>query len=198
MLPRVAREWPGETAFLVCGGPSVLSVDLDRLRGRRVVAINTSYDRVRWADVLVFTDLRWWRQHRRRVTARFTGRIVTLTPRSEMYEGMLVLERQRSGGLSSDPTRLAWWHTTVTTAINLLVLMGVSRICALGLDGQGGWHHEPHPLGWGRNAQKFRFHAEALEALVAPLADAGVEMLNLNPDSAHRMFPFATLDEVLA
>ena len=54
----VPREWPGETAFIVGGGPSVLGQDLDALRGRRVIVINSSVYAVPGADFLFFDDHR--------------------------------------------------------------------------------------------------------------------------------------------
>lgn len=197
MKPRVPRDWVNETVFLIAGGSSVLNVDLSRLHGHRVVVVNSSYAAYPNADALVFTDARWWRKHVKLVREIFKGEVVTLTPHEPLFDGLSVYERQRSGGISSDPTQLAWWHTSVTTALNWIVLKGASRICILGLDGKGDWHHEPHPLQWGRNASKFELHAEALRAIAGPLNDAGVRVYNLNLDSAHGMFDFATLDEVL-
>jgi hypothetical protein len=197
-LPHLTRDWEGETVFLVCGGPSVTQHDVDRLRGHRVVAINSSWEKCPWADALLFADIRWWRTHRREVLSRFEGEIVTITPHHKLHDRRtLVLERQGSGGLSHDPTRLACWHTSVTTAVNMIALRGATHIYALGLDGKGGWHHAPHPAAWGVNKSKFKYHAEALEALVEPLVALGVGVTNLNPDSEHRMFPFSTLDVVL-
>ncbi len=139
--------------------------------------------------------------HGENVRTNFRGTPVTLPPTSG--EGFVMLERQRSSGISLDPTRLACWHTSVTSAINLAVLLGSSRIGLLGLDGQDGadgrqWHYDrPHPVQWGVNKSKYHFHAEALKALVPPLEAAGVGVFNLNLDSAHRMFPFAGLENMI-
>jgi hypothetical protein len=78
----------------------------------------------------------------------------------------------------------------------------VKTIGLLGLDGQNApdgrlWHHMPHPEAWGTNPKRYQYHGEALAALVGPLSDAGVVALNLNRSSAHTMFPFTDLDELL-
>ena len=74
----VPREWPGETVFIVGGGPSVLGVDLEALRGRRVIAINSSVYAVPWADILYFGDWRWWHEpENKAAVASFPGRVVT-------------------------------------------------------------------------------------------------------------------------
>lgn len=197
MLPRLTRDWEGETVFVVAGGPSVSQRDVDRLRGERVVVINSSFVKAPWADALVFTDYRWWREYQNRVRQTFEGQIITLSPQQRDYSGLLVLQRQKSSGVSTDPTRLAWFHTSMTSALNMIALRGAKRACILGLDGEGDWHHEPHPAKWGLNKGKFAYHAKALEMLAEPLAAMGLVVLNLNLNSKHGMFQFATLDEVL-
>jgi hypothetical protein len=196
VLPRITRDWEGEAAFIVAGGPSVRGVDLELLRNEHVIAINTSYQVVPWA--------RWWEEHASRVRATFRGEVITVTPRRPEFAGheMTILNRWRSGGLTDDPTQLACWHTSFTTAVNVARHKGSPVVGALGLDGpvpdgEPEWHHEPHPAKWHRNPRRHKFHAEALEALVPALRDAKMELFNLNPSSAHRMFPFWTLDGML-
>lgn len=162
-----------------------------------MIAVNTSYEKVLWADVLMFTDHRWWRMHENRVRETFDGQIVTITPKQRDYGGLLVLQRQRSSGVSTDPTRLACWHTTMTAVLNMAVLRGAKCIGVLGLDGKGDWHHEPHPERWGRYPLRHEKHGKALALIAEPLAAMGTHVLNLNPDSAHRMFEFSTLDQLL-
>ncbi len=203
MLARIKRDWIGETVFVIAGGPSVESVDLTRLRGHRVVVVNSSYLSYGDADVLLFTDVRWWRIHSSRVRGAFNGEVVTIIPpKNALYDGLSVYNRQRSGGISTDPTRLAWWHTSVTSTLNYVALKGAARIGTLGLDGKDAldkrWHHEPHPTQWGSgHPRKYEMHGEALRSQVAPLRAMGVEVYNLNPDSAHKMFQFASLNDLL-
>lgn len=202
MKPRIPRDWVGETVFILAGGPSVTPADIERLKGQRVLVVNSSYYSVRGADTLLFTDLRWWRKHQRRVRSIFSGEVVTLTPDNEAYQGIKIYDRQRSGGISTDPTRLAWWHTSVTTALNYVALKGATTIALLGLDGQDApdgrtWHHAPHPEKWGRNPKCYEMHGIALAAMVEPLREIGVRVLNLNANSAHRMFEFGSMDELL-
>ena len=76
----VPREWEGETVFIVGGGPSVLGVDLEVLRGRRVIVINSSVYAVPWADFLYFGDWRWWNEpENQAAVASFAGRVVTVS-----------------------------------------------------------------------------------------------------------------------
>ena len=52
----IPPEWTGETAFLLGGGPSLKGFNAECLRGRRVIAINNSWELAPWADVLYFCD----------------------------------------------------------------------------------------------------------------------------------------------
>lgn len=201
----VPREWLGETAFLVGGGPSVLDVDLDLLSGRRVIAINSSYTRVPLADYLAFGDLRWWREHRLPL-CDFKGRVVTWREKPEQLKDanreILILEKQLPPGLATLPTRLVFRRTSYSAAINLAVHLGASTIVALGLDGKPArdgrtHHHAPHPARWVAPADKWLKQAAELKTLVEPLERLGVKLFNASPDSAVPFWPIVNLRDCL-
>ena len=197
----VPRLWDGESCFVVCGGESVRDLDLSRLANRRVIVVNSSYERLPNADFLVFSDKRWWKNkegtgHSEAVRRLFTGQVVTVTPMLPCPDRYRLLGRARMSGLTPDPRHLAVFHTTTCPAINLAVHLGSPVINVLGLDGRGGWHHEPHKFSV--NPRKFYYHAIALEALLEPLARMGVQVYNAFQDSAHKMFPHRSYEEMLA
>ena len=199
-MPRYAiqREWVGETVIGIAGGESVREVDLSVLKGRKVIVVNSSYRTYPEADWLIFTDDRWWKLHRKEVRATFKGRILTITPDLPMYNpDVHVVTRMRSSGASKDPSMLACWHTTLTTANNFMALAGAAKLGWLGADGEGDWHHEPHPAKWRRHPRWPYYHAKALEIQVEPLKQMGLQVFNLNPNSKFRMFPFTSLEEFL-
>ena len=72
------QEWPQEMVCIVCGGPSVLGQDLEQLRGRRVIVINSSVHAMPWADILYFADFRWYCEPKNRAAVEsFAGRVIT-------------------------------------------------------------------------------------------------------------------------
>jgi hypothetical protein len=198
----VTPEWQGQIAFLVGGGPSVLSQDLELLRGRHVIAINSSYQRVPFADILFFGDLRWWLEHRVALD-RFAGRIVTCRPNvpCDLTSGgrsIFSLQRQNPPGLATIATRVMFRRTSYASAINLAVHLGVQRIVTLGLDGQAApngrtHHHEQHK--WVRRADSWREQRKDFATLVEPLKAAGVELLNASPGSAVPFWPIVDLKD---
>jgi len=203
--PRLTREWQGETAFLIAGGPSVLGQNLEALRGRRVVVVNSSVYVAPWADVLFSGDERWEINHRSTVKA-FKGRVLSATWGSVPYQCRYIefLRKPKPGevpaGLSSDPSEVFFKNTSVRGAINVLCHLGVSRIVTLGLDGGPDatgktHHHAPHK--WGRNPDGWRLQRDELEGVAVAIKDRGVELLNASPGSKLSFWPIVELKDVI-
>lgn len=179
----------------------MLEVDLELLRGRRVIAINSSYERVPFADFLAFGDLRWWREHRLPLCG-FHGRVVTWRQTPDPLKGtnrpILILEKQLPPGLATLPTRVVFRRTSYSGAINLAVHLGAAKIVALGLDGKPAkdgrtHHHRPHPADWVGKPDKWIKQRAELQTLVEPLKQLGIEMFNASPGSAVPFWPIVDL-----
>jgi hypothetical protein len=213
----VPREWPGETAFLLGGGPSLIGFDAEVLRGRRVIAINNSYLSAPWADVLYFCDAKWWSSHRLAwidpkgveqpgALEFFTGRHRISLGTSE--DGTKRLYSTGPRGLELKPNGLKHGSNSGYQAINLAVLFGAARIVLLGYDmrisvtpeGEKRSHwHAGHPKTTPDMQQTAlqKIFLPRFNALVEPLKAAGVEVLNATPGSALKCWPMVALDEVL-
>ncbi|RPI40242.1 MAG: hypothetical protein EHM67_09555 [Hyphomicrobiaceae bacterium] len=185
----VPREWPGETAFIVGGGPSVLGQDLEALRGRRVIAINSSVFTVPWADILFFGDWRWWYEpENRAAAASFPGRVVT-TSRMVPSKQVLVCHKTRPPGLARESNSLMQRWTSLTAATNLAAhLIGPGgTIIWLGADGKRAadgrtHHHKPHP--WPSLAGCYDRHYSDLVTIVPSLKVLGIAAFNASPGTA--------------
>jgi hypothetical protein len=199
----VPREWPGEVAFIVAGGASVLGHDLEQLRGRRVIVINSSIHAVPWADFCYFGDWRWWTEpENKAAVASFGGRVVTV---SRMIDDtkVLVCRKVRPPGLSHEPTGLMQKWTSLTAATNMAAhLVGRGgTIVWLGADGRAApdgrtWHHKPHR--WGLKSNRYDLHRADIATMVEPLRLMGITLLNASPGSAYAdLWPVVSLDDVL-
>lgn len=200
----VTPEWQGETAFLVCGGPSVLDQNIEALRGRRVMVVNSSCYRIPWADILFFGDERWGREYSEAVNA-FMGCVVSVRETPLKHPKISYLYRppgpsKLPDGLCSDPGQVWFWHTSVRGAINLLCHLGVKTIVTLGLDGGPDskgrlYHHANHTWATPDNWRKQR---EELGNLVSPLIERGVTLINASPGSSIPFWPIMSLADFLA
>jgi len=193
----VPREWEGQAAFVIGGGPSVKGFDFDRLRGRNVIAVNNAgLDLAPWAHVLLWVDRRWldWNH----------GRL-------ELHKGKYKISRKRPHIETGHdirfmrflPRRLSHWPDTLggwcggSSGINLAYLMGARVVVLMGFDMRPGNYHQDHQLPPVPGQHRDRF-IPTLEAMEPELTKAGVLVLNTNPRSALRCFPFADIEELLS
>jgi hypothetical protein len=200
----VAREWPGETVFIVGGGPSVLGVDLEALRGRRVIAINSSVYKLPWADILYFGDWRWWNEPANRAAvASFRGRVVTTSRLVAEDKKVLVCRCAKPPGLALAHDSLMQKFTSLTAATNLAAhLIGPGgAIVWLGADGRlaadGRSHHHP-PHRWPHRPGCYDKQHADLVTIVPSLRALKITAYNASPGTAWGdLLPVISLRDML-
>jgi len=198
----VPPEWAGETAFLLAGGPSLRGFDANLLHGRRVIAINNSWELAPWAAVLYFCDMKWWTWHGDQVSLEFKGRYI-VTP-AFTDSRVKTVRLTGSTGLETDPAGLRSGHNSGYQAINLAYHFGVRRIVLLGYDmglGPNGetHHHEGHPR---MSAEHVQHNIEKsmlpkFPSLAEALVKTDVEVINATPGSALTCWPYRPIEELL-
>jgi hypothetical protein len=200
---RVSREWETETVFIVAGGPSVLGQDLETLRGRRVIAINSSIYAVPWADFLYFGDFRWWHEpENQAAVASFAGRVVT-TSRMVSDKKVLVCRKANPPGLAWEHDSLMQKWTSLTAATNLAAhLIGSGgTIVWLGADGghaEDGrtHHHKPHR--WACQPDTYAKQHADLVTIIPSLRERKIAAFNASPGTAWAdLLPVVSLYDML-
>lgn len=192
-LPVVPRLWPNATIVCLATGPSLTRADVDACAGLRRIAINDAYRLAPQADVLYACDQKWWYWHKG--APGFAGLKFALDPRAKSWPGLTVLQNTGTKGLELKPTGLRTGHNSGYQAINLAVHLGASRIVLLGYDMKGDHFFGAHP---DNTRPPFALCLKAFEALVAPLAAAGVSVVNATRSTALTCFPRVPLESVLA
>jgi hypothetical protein len=193
----VPREWPGETVFIIAGGPSVNGHDLNVLRGRKVIAINSSYLRAPFAQYLFAGDQRWLRLHKKGLM-QFAGTLVTCTNMIDWPDLKRLTKISPPPGLSKKPTEVVCRRTSMQGAMNFVVHLGAARIILLGADGCADekgrtHHHAPHP--WPHKPDAWAEQAKDLATMGEPLRALGIEVINANPKSRIDLWPKAEFSE---
>lgn len=203
---RVPKIWPNEPAFILGGGPSIKGFDFKRIRGRgRVFAVNDAgivENRAPWADVLYFSDRRWLEWNHGKLQNHFGEWKISRQPMSwPLAEGVTVHKVDFLSRRWSDwPNAVGGWCGG-SQAINLAYLFGCNPIILLGFDMREqavmNWHanhKQPHV------ANQHRDHfIPCFETVIAPaLRKRNVTVINTNPRSGLRCFPFASIEEILA
>lgn len=139
------REWEGQDAFIIGGGPSLAGFDFSTLAGRNVIGCN---DAVHLGPEIVsicaFGDHGWW-QRNKFLLEKFPNRIVTNTPTMLPFKVPNLLKTVRVRDGLHKGNRLGWNYSTGAMSINLAVNLGALRIFLLGFDcGNMGKEHHWH------------------------------------------------------
>ena len=212
-LPRVFGTPEDVISRVMTGGnPNEYSAYLSPLHDKHVIGVNNTYRIGDWIDVLFFGDCGWYLPHRNGI-AKFPKLKVTCCDRFankplEQCEGIkyLAKDRQKTRGISNDPTTVAWNSNSGGAAISLAAHFGVRRIVLLGFDmaldnkNVSHWHGSHLPAGQRvkpRRAPPFGRHMKGFPDIAKDAKQRGIEILNCSPISAIVEFPKVTLKEVL-
>ncbi len=182
--------------------------------GLRYITINESWRLMPGADALYFCDAQWWTTqiaHNRRTpdwTTSFHDLIykgfwITVAPGFEDHPQVRSLKLTGERGLESDPMGLRHGSNAGYQAINLAANYGVKRILLLGYDmrvvnGRTHWHNEQRESAEGFKMVLEKSMLPHFSSLVEPLAERGIDIVNVTPGSALTCFRMSTLEKELA
>jgi hypothetical protein len=151
-----------ETVFCVASGPSLTQEIADKLKGRRVIVVNSSCHFAPWADVLYFTDSGWYDTHKG-IVRDWPGLVVSMsrqakrelddpavntnsTPRVLRVKGygdpsFPPRVRPPDGSLPKVPgfpplgsPEIQQGRNSGNTAVSLAIALGAARVCLIGYD----------------------------------------------------------------
>jgi len=199
----LSPEWTGETVFIVAGGPSVASQNTDLLKGRKVIVINSSWQRLPWADILFFADDRWWREYSKQVLAGFPGRILTCAPESRHPRFMKLKRASLETRLHPVRDTVMVRRTSMTGALNVAMHLGAANIVLLGLDGKTGangrlHHHAEYSLSMGHIEDTWQEQRQDLVCARVSLKAKNIYVVNSSPASALLdIWPFVPFEAFL-
>lgn len=199
-------SWRGQPCFIIAGGPSLRGFDFDRLRGRgRIIAINRALEFAPFADIAFFMDWKLYKRYHESIANKkywdaFAGHKVFLNLMGRRLDDCYsVRSLGRSGCSTSIAKGLYHGNNSGHGAINLAFTMAASPIYLLGYDcgfRKGEPSHFHSGYGTRANPAVGRSFIRDFEMLKQHLRGRAV-IYNLNPNSALRIWPFRTIDEVL-
>jgi hypothetical protein len=205
--------WRGGRCFIVAGGPSARGFDFSRLRGERTIAVNRAFE--------AFDPTIWFSTDPRLVCwiesgafgaamrDRFLGGagLKCLVPTSgEDYSTPVpVLLPWNRGGRLSESMRQGIFSGTADAcnsalgALNLALCLGADPIYLLGFDmrtgpaGEKNWYPGEYPVR--EDSTPYNAYLRAFDSIAAEALRRS-RIVNLNPESALRCFPFGSMDDV--
>lgn len=203
MIPRI---FEGQPVVIVAGGPSLAGFSWSRLAGLNVIAINRAYENVPGAQVLWWSDARFWRNHQAGLTRHKAPWKATCAVNYHAGDALPVYIHQyaftRVDGFDPNPAYLRTGNNSAYAATHLAAHLGTNRIVLLGVDMRHGERGETHFHGGHgclhQESTLSRLMVPHFATLAGPLAERGIEVINASPNSALVLWPRCTIDEGLA
>lgn len=201
----IESEWAGHDVFIIGGGVTVGRQPVHRLEGRKVIAINSSYEIAPFAQVIFFGDNRWYLQHRgTKAFMQHGGRKITCSDPAtgDQIEHVRRVIPTKECGLCTRRDSVASQKTSFQGAMNLAYHFGAKRIILLGadfcraVDGRT-HHHKPHIWKNSPGNQTWDKQFEQFQFIVEPLRRAGIPVINTSLESRLKYWPVRTLEEIL-
>jgi len=204
--PEWFPDWAGGTCAIVASGPSAVREPFHLLQERRdikVVAINTSFQLVPWADMLYACDGKWWDHYKG--VPEFAGIKVTYDRDAARKHNLHRIDVARFGNdlLISNPGLVGAGGNSGFQALNLMVQIGLRQIILIGfdmrVDGGGHWHpRHPHPLSNPDAACNIPRWRKSLDGAARKLHELGVKVVNCSMVSDLKAYQKMPLEKVLA
>jgi hypothetical protein len=198
-----ASDWD-RTAYVVAGGPSLEGFDWDLLgKDKFVVAINQSHRVLPDAQIVYFTDRKYWRGNRESLLNHkgiLIRGVLGSGNKEEKHHRIRFMHLTGSTGLEKTSGKLKHGSNSTYAVINMLAVhLNFNKIYLMGVDMRWAkkgkkdtthWHEGYKAVtpesAYGRMIANFA-------TLVTPLKDADVEVINLvNPKCPSKLKCFKT------
>jgi hypothetical protein len=197
-------DWSGQTCLIVASGPSLSSIDLSVSKGKcKTIAINTSWSRIPWADVLYACDWAWWNENRG--VPDFQGIKICGDERAkrEKWNCETITVLRGDDRLTFQPGVVGrGGGSGGFQAANLAVQWGVSKIILAGFDcsiAKGLHWHGAHGRKLGNpNMVNTRNWRRAMDAAAPVFKEKGIAVVNVSMASELTAYPKMTLAEALS
>lgn len=194
---RIPRIWPDRTVYILGGGPSLKDVNVEALKGERVIATNNAYRLADWIDVVTFVDTAWLEWHESELKSfgglKISSAKAHLSGIGPRVGVKVVNSDAQFDGLSASPGVVALNKNSGAFAINVATLLGAKRIVLLGFDmktinGRHNWHKD-HKRNDKQDPKPYDSFLPRFPAIARDLARMGVQCVNATPGSALTVFP---------
>lgn len=195
---QVEKLWQNETVYIVGGGPSLKNFDWSQLNGKKVIAINRAFQVLPDADVLYWTDSRFWKWYKEDIK-RFKGLKFTCRPYSPEAPDVTLLKAVNNRVLEMEPGHIAHGNNSGYAAINLAVKLGATKIYLLGYD----MHSNKNQTHWHEGYDARHNHGiyskmiKTFNDLAPMLKQMNIRVFNANPDSKLDVFNKCSLKSAI-
>lgn len=195
---------PYTECYIVAGGPSLKGFNWSLLDDKFVIAINRSYEVLPNAKIIYFTDNDFWDVHKNNML-RHKGQKIKGSLQRKKANDPAVIDYNLTGpnGLETAEKSLRHGHNSTYAAINLAAVhLKFKKIYLLGVDMKWGEKRNRNTSHWHDGHKRrdpesvYERMMKAYDTIHQPLKNMGVEVININNDSALKVFPQKTFQEM--
>lgn len=193
----IEKIWKDETVYIIGGGPSLINFDWNNLKGKRVIAVNRAFQVLPDADVLYWTDSRFYKWYKSEIDM-FNG--VKYTCRtSNLYNNNVRIVYPSSKVFDLRSKFISNANNSGYAAINLAYKLGAKKVYLLGYDmnipGNKTHWHDGYDVKHNKNV--YSNMMKHFISLSNEIKNIDFEIINANPLSRMNCFPKCTLKEAL-
>ena len=196
----VTPIFKNKTVFLIGGGPSLENFNWDLLKEKSIIAINKSFLSVPWAQVIYWTDSRFYTWYKDKID-ELTAEKYTVGVGSQYKPDVKLLQKGMRHGLELTNDKLAHGDNSGYAAINLAYHLGAKNIILLGYDmgikGNKTHFHDGYPV---KPTSKAIYHNRFIKAfphILEPLEKRGVKVYNISNNNLLDCFKKTTIEAAL-
>ena len=201
--------WDDKPVAVVCGGPSLVGFDFQKLRGAHVLAVKGSMFDIRWADAGFGLDMPRYTEWRDRL-ANLESRVYWAVPEEWLprtgpppSKNVTFLKRLPGEQLSKDPSEIYGGGTSGFGALQICIHKRAKKIVLFGYDYNGNYdahqgfrHNDAHYVRRReQSAANWELWATHFGVYVSYLNDNGISIANACPQSSIRCFQKVDLED---
>lgn len=189
-----------KTVYVIGGGPSLENFNWSLLANKKVIAINKSFISVPTAQIIYWTDARFYRWYKKDIDESKAVKY-TINPGAPYNADVRLLKKGVRHGLETDNRLLAHGDNSGYAAINLAYHLGAAKIVLLGFDmgsnGSKTHFHDGYPVKpTSKNIYEKRF-VVSFPHIAKELKNKGIKVYNASDRSTLTCFPKITIEKSL-
>jgi hypothetical protein len=194
----IDKIWDNEIVYIIGGGPSLKNFDWNQLKGKKIIAINRAYEVLPWAEVLYWTDSRFYKWYKSDID-KLNNIKVTCRPFHNIPQDVILLKSNNYNKLDMRPSYISHGNNSGYGAINLAVKLGAKKIYLLGYD----MNSKPNQSHWHSGYQSSHNHTiynkmiSQFDGLPKELKELNIEVFNANPNSKLEVFRKCSLEDAI-
>ena len=192
------KLFKNQDVYLIGGGPSLINFDFNRLQGKNIIVINKAMYYIPWAQVLYFSDYRFYLWNKDDIE-NFKGKVFTIATKA-IHPNITILKSSGRHGIDLREGYIKDGGNSGFAALGLAHKLGAKRIILLGYDmsaaSNGKTHfHDGYKIEQAKTI--YKGFKEPFERIAEEYKKLNILIYNTNINSELNCFPKLPIENFL-